>query len=100
MSRTDDERWNHMHKFGISKGVAKKDAGPLAQRLALSPDEASVLSGVGVTSIRAAVASGELVVHKLGTKTLIMRDDLWAWLKRSPSATTGRKTASEVEHVT
>jgi excisionase family DNA binding protein len=59
---------------------------PLAERLSLSPEEASALSGIGVTRIREAVASGALEAHKHGTRTIILPDDLKAWLKAMPLA--------------
>ncbi|KRR14758.1 helix-turn-helix domain-containing protein [Bradyrhizobium valentinum] len=69
---------------------------PLADRLSLSPEEASALTGIGQTSIRAAVASGALTARKLGTRTIILREDLYAWLKTLPL--TGKKTVM-AEHV-
>ncbi|UVO40554.1 helix-turn-helix domain-containing protein [Bradyrhizobium arachidis] len=59
---------------------------PLCERFALSPEEASLLSGVGMTSLRAAIKEGKLVAHKHGVKTIIMPDDLRAWLKSLPLA--------------
>ncbi|WP_456851897.1 helix-turn-helix domain-containing protein [Bradyrhizobium sp. USDA 4501] len=59
---------------------------PLADRLSLSPEEASALSGIGLTRIREAVASGALEAHKHGIRTIILPDDLKAWLKAMPLA--------------
>jgi excisionase family DNA binding protein len=67
-----------MNEFG-QKGVV-----PLAERLSLSPEEASALTGIGLTSIRQAAASGALVARKHGTRTIILQDDLKAWLKALP----------------
>jgi excisionase family DNA binding protein len=67
-----------MNEFG-QKGVV-----PLSERLSLSPEEASALTGIGLTSIRQAAASGELVARKRGTRTIILQDDLKAWLKSFP----------------
>lgn len=60
-----------------------KHAVPLKDRLALSPEEASALSGIGLTSIRAAT-KGPLVARKFGTRTIILKQDLIAWLEALP----------------
>ncbi|SHJ62773.1 DNA binding domain-containing protein, excisionase family [Bradyrhizobium lablabi] len=72
-----------MNEFG-QKGVV-----PLAERLSLSPEEASALTGIGLTSIRQAAASGALKARKHGTRTIILRDDLEDWLQTMPMI--GRK---------
>ena len=69
-----------MHEFG------QKERVPLVERLSLSPEEASALSGIGTTRLREAVANGSLVAHKHGTRTIILPDDLKAWLKALPYA--------------
>jgi hypothetical protein len=79
-----------MHKFG------QKDAVPLSERLAVSCEEASALSGIGLTSIREAVARGDLKARKHGTRTVILPEDLKAWLKTLPPVI-GKKTVSEKE---
>jgi hypothetical protein len=68
-----------MHEFG-KKGVV-----PLHERLSLSPEESSALSGIGTTSIRAAAASGALKARKHGTRTIILRRDLEEWLSTLPA---------------
>jgi excisionase family DNA binding protein len=72
-----------VNEFG-QKGVV-----PLAERLSLSPEEASALTGIGLTSIRQAAASGALKARKHGTRTIILRDDLKDWLQVMPMI--GRK---------
>ncbi len=67
-----------MNEFG-QKGVV-----PLAERLSLSPEEASALTGIGMTSIRAAAASGALKARKHGARTIIMAEDLKEWLRTMP----------------
>jgi len=66
------------------------DAAPLGVRLvdklSLSPEEASALSGIGLTRIREAISTGRLVAHKHGTRTIVLPDDLKAWLKAMPLA--------------
>jgi excisionase family DNA binding protein len=69
-----------MHEFG------QKETVPLADRLALSPEEASALTGIGTTRIREAINSGTLEAHKHGVRTVILPDDLRAWLKAMPLA--------------
>jgi excisionase family DNA binding protein len=59
---------------------------PLADRLSLSPEEASALTGIGTTRIREAVDDCMLKAHKHGTRTIILPDDLKAWLKAMPLA--------------
>ena len=68
-----------MHEF-----AHKHRTVPLSERLALSPEEASMLSGIGMTSIRQAAASGALIARKHGTRTIILREDLAEWLQSLP----------------
>ncbi|MGW1423855.1 helix-turn-helix domain-containing protein [Bradyrhizobium manausense] len=70
-----------MKEFG-QKGVV-----PLTERFALAPEEASALTGIGLTSIRRAAASGDLVARKHGTRTVILPNELRAWLKTLPTIT-------------
>ncbi|SHG79074.1 helix-turn-helix domain-containing protein [Bradyrhizobium erythrophlei] len=67
-----------MHEFS-QKGVV-----PLSERLSLSPEEASALTGIGLTTIKAATYSGALVARKNGKNTVILPEDLKAWLKSLP----------------
>lgn len=69
-----------MHAFG-QKGVV-----PLAQRLSLSPEEASAMSCIGLSSIRQAINGGRLIAHKHGRRTVILPDDLKAFLQMLPKA--------------
>ncbi|KYK48145.1 hypothetical protein A1D31_00010 [Bradyrhizobium liaoningense] len=71
-----------MHEFG------QKEAVPLADRLSLSTEEASALTGIGLTSIREAISSGKLDARKHGKRTIILPDDLRAWLRTLPKAGT------------
>lgn len=59
---------------------------PLKDRLALSPEEASALSGIGTTRIREAINDHTLVAHKHGVRTIILPEDLKVWLKAMPLA--------------
>jgi hypothetical protein len=58
---------------------------PLKDRLSLSPEEASALTGIGLTRIRQATYSGSLVARKNGKNTVILPEDLKAWLKALPT---------------
>lgn len=52
-----------------------------AQVLAVSPNEAARLSGLGRTTLYAALSSGDLKSVKIGARRLIMLDALRDWLK-------------------
>lgn len=56
----------------------------LKDRLALSPDDAAALTGIGLTSIKMATYSGALVARKHGRNTIILPGDLKAWLAALP----------------
>ena len=44
------------------------------------------LSGIGLTRLREAIGDRTLIAHKHGTRTVILPDDLKAWLKALPLA--------------
>jgi hypothetical protein len=69
-----------MNEFG------EKGKVPLSERLSVSPEEASALAGIGLTSIRETISSGDLNAKKRGRRTIILPDDLRAWLKTLPDA--------------
>ena len=69
-----------MNEFG------QKGKVPLSERLSVSPEEASALTGIGLTSIREAISSGDLKAKKHGRRTIILPDDLRAWLNMLPDA--------------
>ncbi|WP_370286573.1 helix-turn-helix domain-containing protein [Pseudooceanicola nanhaiensis] len=54
-----------------------------AQILAVSPNEAARLCGIGRTTLYAALSSGNLKSVKIGTRRLIMLEALRDWLKRN-----------------
>ncbi|NOJ43376.1 helix-turn-helix domain-containing protein [Bradyrhizobium australiense] len=76
-----------MHEFG------RKGAVPLTHRFSLSPEEVSALTGIGLTSIREAAASGALTARKHGTRTIILPADVKRWLKTLPVI--GKKAVTE-----
>jgi excisionase family DNA binding protein len=55
-----------------------------ANHLVFTIAEAKASAGVGRSALYAAIASGELPARKLGRRTLIMADDLKAWLTSLP----------------
>ena len=78
-----------MKAFGQKGKVSladQKDKVSLAERLSLSPEEGSALTGIGLTSIRAAVSSGDLKAKKHGRRIIILPEDIKAWLKALPDA--------------
>lgn len=72
-----------MNAFG------QKDAVPLSERFALSPEETSALTGIGLTSVREAIAAGALHAKKHGRRVIVLPDDIKAWLRKLPDAKTG-----------
>ena len=53
------------------------------QPIAVSPDQAARLAGVGRTTLYAALATGELRSLKIGTRRLIMVEAIREWLTRN-----------------
>ena len=53
--------------------------------IAVSPDEAARLAGVGRTTLYAALAKGNLPSIKIGTRRLIRVDAVRDWLDRNES---------------
>jgi hypothetical protein len=57
---------------------------PLADRLALSPEQTSALTGIGISRVREAIKDGALVAHRNGASIVILPDDVRVWLKALP----------------
>ena len=55
-----------------------------ANQLAFSLADAASLIGVGKSTLHELIATGKLPVRKLGRRSLILRDDLEAYLHRLP----------------
>lgn len=53
--------------------------------IALGIPQAAKASGLGRTSLKAAIKAGTLPAQRYGRKIIIMSDDLAAWLKSLPS---------------
>lgn len=59
---------------------------PIWEKLALSPDEVSALTGIPVKRIRAEIASGNLTARYVGCQTIhVLRKDLVDWLQVLPT---------------
>jgi excisionase family DNA binding protein len=58
-------------------------------RIAVSPAEACKLTSTGPTKLYEALAAGDLRAVKMGRKTLIMVEDLKAWIQRLPAFQSG-----------
>jgi hypothetical protein len=69
-----------MNEFG------QKGEVPLSERLSVSSEEASALTGIGLTSFREAIRRGDLKAKKHGRRTIVLPDDLRVWLKTLPDA--------------
>jgi excisionase family DNA binding protein len=65
---------------------------PLDQKFALSIAEASELTGACRDELYKAVSSKQLIARKRGRATLILPDDLRAWLNGLPEFTPGAPT--------
>ena len=50
--------------------------------IAVSPDEAARLAGIGRTTLYAALAKGDLPSIKIGTRRLVRVDAIRKWLAR------------------
>lgn len=54
--------------------------------LAVAPDEAARLAGVGRTTLYAALARGDLPSIKIGTRRLILVESIRDWLDRNQTS--------------
>ena len=74
---------NSLGVFGCSAPLTRPPTGATAP---VAHQEASALTGIGLTSIREAISSGDLKAKKHGRRTIILPDDLRVWLKTLPDA--------------
>jgi hypothetical protein len=65
--------------------LKKKVMVPLPDRLSLSPEQTSALTGIGVSRIREAIRAGDLDAHRNGVSIVILPDDVRVWLKALPA---------------
>ena len=54
-------------------------------KLAFTIQEAAAAAGVGRTTIFEEIRHNQLIARKIGRRTVVLRDDLDAWLKNRPS---------------
>ena len=80
------ERWIATLERGVGEMDRTKQVVLLTDKLSLSPEQASALSGIDLSSVRETVASGALVAHKHGVRVIILPADLKAWLEAMPLA--------------
>ena len=57
----------------------------LTDRLSVSPEQASALTGIGISRVREAIKSGALGAHRNGASIVILPDDIKVWLKALPA---------------
>ena len=62
--------------------------------LAFTIRQAITTAGIRKTSLYAAIKRGELRARKSGRRTLILRDDLHAWLERLPTLELKRRAST------
>jgi excisionase family DNA binding protein len=64
----------------------RKDRVPIADKIALTTDEACALAGMGLNKLYDAMRDGHLIARKSGTRTIILRSDLDKFLQQLPVA--------------
>ena len=71
----------------------------MPQRISYSVHEAAETAGIGLTKLREEIAAKRLRARKLGSRTIITRDDLVDWAARLPDihdVASNRVTRAEV----
>ena len=56
----------------------------MSQRVSYRLDEAAETAGIGLTKLREEIAAKRLRARKLGSRTIITREDLVDWAARLP----------------
>ena len=56
----------------------------MSQRVSYRLDEAAETAGIGLTKLREEIAAKRLRARKVGSRTIITRDDLVDWAARLP----------------
>jgi excisionase family DNA binding protein len=64
---------------------------PPPGRMSVSLEEAAMLTGLSLTSVRRAVKAGKLKVHRFGARVIVRRTDLDAFLNALPQGFQTRK---------
>jgi excisionase family DNA binding protein len=68
----------------------------MGDQLAYSIDEVCAKSGLGRTTIYAAIGDGFLIARKFGRRTIVLDDDLKAFLHNLPPVCECSPRASEI----
>jgi len=55
-----------------------------SEAIAYSPRAAALALGISREHVRFAIKFGTLPAYKLGSRTLLLRDDLVAWVRKLP----------------
>jgi len=55
-------------------------------KLAYKPEEAQKVAGIGNTKFYEEVREGRLITRKIGRRTVVLKEDLEAWLAALPIA--------------
>jgi excisionase family DNA binding protein len=64
------------------------------ERLAFTLTDAASAIGVGKSTLHELIATGKLPVRKLGRRSLVLREDLEAYLQALPTRRAGRRLMS------
>jgi excisionase family DNA binding protein len=67
----------------------------MSQRIAYCMAEAAEMAGIGLTKLREEIAAKRLRARKLGSRTVITRNDLVAWAARLPDVHDAPNTAAK-----
>ncbi len=92
-SPTEDDGEGRSDSESEPKSRRRKRPEPGALVFSYSEDDAATTAGCGRSTIRRAIDAGELVARKLYGRTLILDEDLRAWLRSLPIREPGRKVA-------
>lgn len=65
----------------------------IAEKLTYSVPEAVTITGISRSLLYVEIAAGRLTARKLGRRTVILREDLEAFLKALPAAGNSRTAA-------
>jgi excisionase family DNA binding protein len=67
----------------------------MSDRISYSLDEAAETAGIGLTKLREEIAAKRLRARKIGSRTVITRDDLKAWAAALPDINVPRETIAK-----
>lgn len=72
------------------------DNGPMPEKIAFTINEAEHVSGLSRSHVYKLIAEGHLPRRKVGRRTLILREDLEAYLRSCPSVLPPAREGSEI----